>query len=228
MLIYHFIPDIGIAIIILTIIIRLILYPSQAKALRAQKRLQEIQPELQKIQEKYKDDKQKQAKAIMEFYQTHKVSPFSSCLPTLIQFPIIIALYQVFRTGLNTSRISEIYSFLPKPETITPTFLGILDLTKPEHFVLPIIAGATQFLQAWMMMPKTKKKQTQSTQEMVSRQMIYFMPLMVVFFAATLPSALPLYWVVTSLFAILQQYLINKEKFFPKKVKIKIKSKNEK
>jgi YidC/Oxa1 family membrane protein insertase len=228
MLIYHYIPDIGVAIIILTIIIRILLYSSQAKALRAQKRMQEMQPLLQKLQDKYKDDKQKQAKAVMEFYQTHKVSPFASCLPTLIQFPIIIALYQVFRTGLTNSKISEIYKFIPHPTNINPMFLGILNLTKPEHFVLPILAGGTQFIQTWLMMPKITKGQKQTTQEVMSRQMVYFMPLMIVFFAATFPSALPLYWIVVSAFGIFQQIMINKETGTHEKVRIKIRTKNEK
>lgn len=224
-LIYDLIPDIGIAIIILTIITRLILYPSQAKALRAQKRLQELQPELQKIQKKYKDDKQKQSKAVMEFYQAHKVNPFSSCLPMLIQLPIIFALYQVFRTGLDVSRLSELYSFIPKPETIDPTLLGYFNLAEPDRFILPILSGITQFAYSKIMMPKIQSKKDLSTQEMISRQMIYFMPLMIVFFAMKLPAALPLYWIVVSLFGMLQQYIINKESFSQKTVKIKVKSK---
>lgn len=225
MWIYHYIPDMGFAIIILTIIIRLILYSSQAKALRAQKRMQEMQPELQKVQNKYKDDKQKQAKAVMEFYQTHKVSPFASCLPTLIQFPIIIALYQVFRTGFDPSKLNQLYAFVPNPGTINPMFLGILNLSVPEHFILPALAGITQFIQTRMMMPKIQKGQTQTTQEIMSRQMIYLMPLMIVFFAATMPAALPLYWIVISLFGIFQQYMINKETHLPGKVKVKIRTK---
>jgi len=223
--IYDLIPSMGLAIILLTIITRLALFPSQAKALRSSKKLQELQPELQKIQEKFKNNKQKQSQAMMEFYQTHKINPLSSCLPTLIQFPIIIALYQVFRTGLNSEKLTELYSFIPKPETINPIFLGYFNLAQPERFILPVLAGITQFIQTKMMMPKTAKKTASSTQEIVSRQMIYFMPIMIVFFAASLPSALPLYWVIVSLFGILQQYLINKEKFSLQRVKVRIKSK---
>ena len=226
-LIYDLIPDIGIAIIILTIITRLILYPSQSKALRAQRKLQELQPELQKIQQKYKKDKQKQSKAVMEFYQTHKVNPFSSCLIQLVQFPIIIALYQVFRTGLNAERLTQLYSFIPRPEMINPNFLGYFNLAEPDKYILPILAGVTQFIYSKMMMPPTpkNKKGPASTQEMISKQMIYFMPFMIVFFAMKLPAALPLYWIVVSLFGILQQYLINREGFFKKGVRVKVRPK---
>ena len=225
-LIYDFIPDIGIAIIILTIITRLILYPIQSKALRAQIKLQELQPELQKIQKKYKNDKQKQSKAVMEFYQTHKVNPFSSCLTQLIQFPIIIALYQVFRTGLNVEKLTQLYSFVPRPETIDPTFFGYFNLAEPNKFILPILAGISQFFYSKIMMPPSPKgKEAPSTQEIITRQMIYFMPLMIIFFAMKLPAALPLYWIVVALFGILQQYLINREKFSKKRVRIKVKPK---
>ncbi len=226
-LIYDFIPDVGMAIIILTIIIRLILYPLQSKALRSQRKLQELQPELQRIQKKYKNDKQKQSKAVMEFYQTHKVNPFSSCLTQLIQFPVIIALYQVFRTGLNTERLSQLYSFIPVPEIFDPSFLGYFNLAEPDKFILPILAGITQFFYSKMMIPLTpkNKKGPASTQEIISKQMIYFMPLMIVFFAMKLPAALPLYWIVVSLFGILQMYLIGREKFSKKKVKIKVRPK---
>ncbi len=226
-LIYDFLPDIGIAIIILTIITRLILYPFQSKALRAQRELQELQPELQKIQKKYKDDKQKQSKAVMAFYQTNKVNPFSSCLIQLVQFPIIIALYQVFRTGLDVEKLTQLYTFIPRPEIIDPNFLGYFNLAEPNKFILPILAGITQFFYSKMMMPQTpkNKKGPASTQEIISRQMIYFMPLMIVFFAMKLPAALPLYWIVVALFGILQYYLIGREKFSKKKVKIKVRPK---
>ena len=227
--IYNIIPgqDMGIAIIALTIIIRLILYPSQQKALIAQKKMRDLQPELKKIQEKYKNDKQKQAKAQLEFYQTHKVNPLSGCLPSLIQLPIIIALYQVFRTGLDTSRLGELYSFIPKPETIDPTFLGYFNLAEPDRFILPMLAGITQFIQSKMMMPKIESvKGKSSFQQVLTQQMVYMMPIMIVIFAMSLPAALPLYWIVIALFGILQQYLINKQKTTSSRgVKISIKKK---
>lgn len=230
-LIYLIIPDLGVSIIILSVIIKLILHPTQAKALRSQKRLQELQPELQKIQTKYKNDKQKQSKAMMEFYQTHRVNPFSSCLPQLVQFPVLIAMYQVFRTGLDNSHLNEIYSFIAKPENINPIFLGHFNLAQPDKYILPILAGVSQFIYSKLLMPATqpsKKGQSgASTQEMISRQMIYLMPVMVVFFAMKFPAALSLYWVVSSVFGIFQQLYINRQGA-GQGVRLKVKTKERK
>src|SRR3989338_2887446 len=93
---YNFIPDIGVVIILLTVLVRLVLLPSFHKSLKHQKALQDLQPKMNEIKEKYKNDKEQQAKAMMELYSAHKVNPLSSCLPLLIQLPILIALYQVF------------------------------------------------------------------------------------------------------------------------------------
>jgi YidC/Oxa1 family membrane protein insertase len=194
------------AIIILTIIIRLILLPSSLKAARAQIKLRDLQPELQKIQAEYKDDKTKQSKAVMDFYKKHKVSPWGSCLPLLIQFPILIVLYYVFINGLGTQRFDLLYSFVPRPEFINTIWLGI-DLAKPDRWVLPIITGALQFIQGRQMMPaKTQPGKGQDMQTALSRQMLYLMPIFTVIIAMRLPAALPLYWGITTLFGIGQQW----------------------
>lgn len=227
---YNIIPghDMGVAIIVLTIIIRLILYPWQNKALISQKKIQELQPELKKLQEKYKGDRQKLAKAQLELYQKTRVNPLSSCLPTLIQFPFLIALYQVFRLGLKTASLSEVYSFIPRPLTLDPTLFGLIDLSSPDRYFLPIIAGITQFIQTRMLMPKTPKnpKTKASFQDIFSQQMVYIFPIMIVIFSMSLPAALPLYWIITAVFSIFQQYLINTGRIgSSKKVKVKIRSK---
>ena len=193
------------AIIILTIIIRLILLPSSLKAARAQIKLRDLQPEIQKIQEQYKGDKTKQSQAVMEFYKKHKVSPWGSCLPLLIQFPILIILYYVFINGLGTERFDLLYSFVPRPETINTIWLGI-DLAKPDRWILPIITGALQFVQGRQMMPRVKPAKGQEMQTMMSRQMLYLMPVFTIFIAMRLPAALPLYWAITTLFGIGQQW----------------------
>lgn len=193
------------AIIILTIIIRLILLPSSLKAARAQIKLRDLQPEIQKIQAEYKDDKTKQSQAVIEFYKKHKVSPWGSCLPLLIQFPILIILYYVFINGLGTERFDLLYPFVPRPETINTIWLGI-DLAKPDRWVLPIITGALQFVQGWQMIPRVKPAKGQEMQTMMSRQMLYLMPVFTIFIAMRLPAALPLYWAITTLFGIGQQW----------------------
>lgn len=206
------IPDhnVGWAIIVLTIIIRLILLPSSLKAARAQLKLRDLQPELQKLQAEYKDDKTKQSQAMMEFYKKHKVSPWGSCLPLLIQFPILIVLYYVFINGLNTSRFDLLYPFMPRPEFMNTVWLGI-DLAKPNVWILPIVTGILQFIQGWQIQPKKTPGQAQDMSQAMSRQMLYLMPVFTVIIAMRLPAALPLYWGITTLFGIGQQWWANRQ-----------------
>jgi len=195
------------AIIILTIIIRLILLPSSLNATRQQKRMRDLQPEIQELQKRYKDDKQKQSQELMKFYRENKVNPLGACLPLLIQLPILIVLYYVFLNGLNTSRFDLLYSFTPHPETIKTFFLGI-DLAKPDRYILPVIAGILQFIQGWQITPKTHSQKGQEMQTMISKQMLYIMPIFTIFIAGRLPAALPLYWIVTTAFAVVQQWWV--------------------
>lgn len=204
--------SVAFAIIVLTIIIRLILLPSSIKAARAQIKLQMLQPEILKLKKEIKDQ-QAQAKAVMELYKREGASPFGSCLPLLIQLPIVFILYRLFininKNGLNTDNL---YSFTPHIQNLNFNFFG-LDLAKPEVWVLPILAGATQFVLSKMMMPPQTDKSKSSSQDamqMASKQMVYLFPIMTLFIARSLPSALSLYWVVTTLFGIGQQYYVNK------------------
>jgi len=224
---YNIIPghDLGIAIIILTILLRLALHPLSKKAIRSQRQLQEIQPEIKALQEKYKSDPQKQAAAVMEFYREKKISPMSGCLPLLIQLPLLIALYQVFLAGLNSDGLVNLYSFVAKPETLSPITMGLVDLSKNNNFVLAIIAGAAQFLQTKMLMKvnnknkkavkkvdnKEEKSFASDFSETMNKQMLYVMPFFTIFISVTLPAGLALYWIVTSVFSILEQWLMFKK-----------------
>lgn len=221
--------SIGWAIIILTIIIRLLLWPNSIKAARAQVKMQAIQPEINRLRKEVKDQ-QEQGRALMALYKKEGVSPFGSCLPLLIQMPIIIVLYQVFRAGINESNFSLLYGFIPRPETINQYFLGI-DLSKPDLWVLPILAGATQFALSYLMQPKVAlnkkdepddKPKEMDPMQMANKQMVYFFPLITIFIARSMPAALSIYWVVTTLFGIIQQLYVNKhirkEKFAQKAV----------
>jgi YidC/Oxa1 family membrane protein insertase len=208
--------SIGWAIIILTIIIRLLLWSNSIKAARAQVKMQAIQPEINRLRKEVKDQ-QEQGRALMELYKKEGVSPFGSCLPLLIQMPIIIVLYQVFRAGINQSNFSLLYSFVPHPEQINSLFLGF-DLVKPDLWILPILAGITQFILSYLMQPKIATKTKASDikdgdfdpMQMANKQMVYFFPLITVFFARSMPSALSIYWIVTTLFGIVQQLYVNK------------------
>ncbi len=199
----------GLAIVALTLLVRIMLVPSFQKSLRSQKELQQLQPHLDEIREKHKDNKEAQTKAIMEFYQQKKVNPFSSCLPLLVQLPILIALYRVFLTGLNGDVAAELYPFVANPGAINTNFLGVLELSTPSY-VLAILAGGFQFIQSKMMAP-ARPKTSDKTSAMMSAQMTYLMPIITVFIAWQLPAGLSLYWVVTTLFAIGQQYYIMKK-----------------
>lgn len=209
-LFYFYLPgrDFGMAIIALTVLIRIIFYPLNLKAIKSQKLLQEMQPKIQEIQKKFKADKEKLTRATLELYQKTKVNPLSGCLPILIQFPILVGLFWVFQKGLRTEEMINLYSFVPNPGQIVPTFLGILNLAQPSIF-LAILCGIAQFIQTKMITPKASTKQDKiDFSSMMQKQMLYFFPLFTVFILWRLPSAIALYWLVTSLFSIFQQYLI--------------------
>lgn len=210
---YNNVPghDLGIAIIIITIIIRVVVLPLSLKSARAQRKMKMLAPELNALKEQHKDDQQAFAKAQMEFYKHNGVSPITSCLPVLIQLPILIALYRIFQEVLTTINPSQVYSFISLPEKINPTFLGFLDLSKPEKFVLPVLAAILQYFLAIMTTPIDKSKNPSMEQKM-NRQMVFLMPLMTLFFAISLPSGLALYWVAGTLFSIVQQVIVNREK----------------
>lgn len=207
---YNIIPghDIGLVIILVTILIRLALAPSFHKSLKSQKALNDLQPKLTELRERHKGNKEAEAKAMMEMYREHKINPFSSCLPLLIQLPILIALYQVFNNALGGHELSGLYSFVKHPGTVDPTFFNWIDLSKPSY-VFAIIAGAAQFWQSKLMMPKSTPGQD-ATAKMMAMQTTYVLPLVSIFVAWRLPAGLPLYWIVTTLFAVGQQYWILK------------------
>ena len=224
-LFYNIIPghDMGVVIIVLTVLIRLLLAPSFHKSLKSQKAMNDLQPKLNEVREKYKDDKEAQARAMMDLYKQHNVNPLSSCLPLLIQLPILIALVWVFRAGVGGGEIAGLYGFVHAPAYINPTFLHLVDLSKVAvtggHWylidanwywpaaILAILAGAVQFWQSKLMMPKNGAGQDPNMRAM-NMQMMYLMPLFSFYITLRFPAALGLYWVVTTLFAVAQQYYI--------------------
>lgn len=209
--------DFGLAIIILTALIRLILWPLAGQSIRSQKAMQEIQPEISKLKEKYKGNKAEEAKAVMELYKSKNINPASGCLPLLIQLPILIALYYALWNGLKSSVGGSLYSFVHLADGINFLFLGLIDLSK-SNIALGVLAGALQYYQTKMLMPKTKKTVKEGGGNFsddfastMNSQMLYLMPLMTAFIATTLPSGLALYWVTTSVFSIIQQYYQTKK-----------------
>ena len=211
-LLYEYIPgrDFGIAVIFLTLIIRFLLYPLMMKSIRSQKIMAELQPKIKEIQEKYKDDKEKQTKEMMELYKREKFNPFGGCLPLLIQLPLLLALYRVFWSGLSEGAMSHLYSFVPNPGVINPMFLGFLDLSAP-NVVMAILAGAAQFLQTKTMSVKNPPDQKNQLSGLMQKQMLYFFPIFTVVILLKLPAAIGLYWIITALFSVWQQRLVFKK-----------------
>ncbi len=210
---YNVIPgnDLGIAIIVLTILIRFFLYPLSKKSIQSQKAISKLQPKIKEIQKKYKN-KEEQAKAMMDLYREHKVNPMTGCLPILVQLPLLIALFQVFRTGLEPEALNGLYSFIERPDSLNLMFLGIVDLSQ-RSIVLAVLAGAFQFVQSKMIVPIAPKSKSGKLDfsSMMSQQMVYMMPILTVFIALSLPAALPVYWIVITLFGIIQQYFTKVE-----------------
>ncbi|TRZ54361.1 protein translocase component YidC [archaeon] len=217
-LLYNLLPghDLGVSIIVLTVIVRFILYPVAKKQIESQKKLQELQPEIKKLQEKYKGDKEKQGKALMAFYKEKKINPASGCLPLVIQIVFFIALYRAFIAGLNfSSGCHDLYSFVSCPEQIRSNFFGLLNLTKPS-FVLAVVAAAGQFVQTKMMIPPASGSSSKGDfSNIMNQQMVYLGPLMTLFIGMKFPAGLAVYWIVNTLFAIGQQYLIMKKAKVP-------------
>jgi len=219
---YNIVPgnDIGIAIIILTALIRLALFPLNQQSIKSQKALQDLQPKIDELKKRYADNKQELGKAMMDLYKEQKVNPFSSCLPLLIQFPFLIAVFYVFRDGLTGGSLDIVYNFIQRPDSINAMSLGIIDLAKPNP-ILAVLAGLAQFWQAKMMMAKRVPKQARNNpvakdedmMAIMNKQMVYFMPAITVFIGLTFPGGLTLYWLVTTLLTGLQQvYIFKKSK----------------
>ena len=214
---YEYFPgrDFGVAVIILTLLIKIALYPLGSMGIRAQKNLSQLQPKVQELQEKHKNDKERLVKETLALYKKEKINPFSGLLPLLVQLPILIALFQVFWRGFGPERMVYLYGFLPNPGEINPFFLGLVNLSSPS-IVLAIFAGAAQFLQTKMLSLPANSGQALSKKvdfsKMMQKQMLYFLPVLTILILWRLPSAVGLYWLVTSLFTIAQQYLILKSK----------------
>ncbi len=210
--------NIGWAIIALTVIIRLILLPSSAKATRSQKAMQKLAPEIAEIKKKFKDDKQGEAQATMALYKEKGISPWGSCLPLLIQLPILFVLYRVFMVGLNTSRFDLLYGFTPAPDHIATVWLGI-DLATQGGWILPVLAGVAQLLQSWQtkkmtptpQKPADGKPGAEDFSRVLSNQMLLIMPIFTVIIARSLPAA-ALYWLVTTLFMVVQTWFLTRDK----------------
>lgn len=206
--------DIGIAIILLTILIKLVLYPLSVKSIKAQKALQELQPKMEELKKKYKGNQQELGKAMMELYKKEKISPASSCLPLLIQMPFLIAVYQVFRNGFKPESLDILYSFVSNPGVINPIAFGFVDFSE-RNIILAVLAGAAQFWSSKMLITKRQPKVSGAKDEgmtaAMNKQMLYVMPAITIFIGISLPGGLTFYWFLTTLLTAFQQLYIFKK-----------------
>jgi len=195
---YGIIPNYGLAIIVLTIIVRICTAPLMAKQMRSAERMRALQPRMKELQERYKDDRAKQSEATMKLYREEKVNPIAGCLPLLLQFPVLIGLFYALRSSIGLRH--------------APFALWITDLSQPATLfvvpgldfpirLLPLIMGASMYVQQ-KMTPMTGMDPTQA------RMMLIMMPGMMLFISYTFPSGLVLYWTVSNLLGIAQQYWI--------------------
>ncbi|MDB5254732.1 MAG: 60 kDa inner rane insertion protein preprotein translocase subunit YidC [Candidatus Nomurabacteria bacterium] len=202
--------DVGLAVVVVTIIIRLALYPLSKKSIVGQYRMKALEPKLQAIKSQGLT-KEAEAQATMALYKDEKINPFSGCLYLLIQLPILLALYSVFSHGI--SQPEHLYSFL-STENLKNLFLGLIDITKP-FLPLAILAGVTQAIQAFLAPAPTapsngeKNMQNQLAQSL-SVQTKYILPIIIIFIASRLAAAVSLYWTVANLFSILQELYLRR------------------
>jgi len=207
---YNVIPDLGIVIVIITVVIKLALYPMTKKSIAAQKSMQDLQPKMEAIKVTYKDDKQKLAEETMKLYKEHKVNPLGSCLPLLVQFPVFIALYYVLRSGLTTDNFDLLYEFVANPGHMNAISFGV-DLSK-INIPLAVLAAGSQYWQAKMMQAKQPPKVAGSKDEgmasMMNKQMLYAMPFITLIIGLQFPGGLTLYWFLSTLLTALQQKLM--------------------
>jgi YidC/Oxa1 family membrane protein insertase len=205
----------AVGIILLTIVVRIILLVPSQRALQAQRKISQIQPLMEDLKVEYANDKQGLAVAQMDLYKKNDINPFSSCLLTLVQFPVLIILYHTIRDGLSVSA-PHIYAWVPRAPFINTDFFGI-NLLNPDHtYILPILAALLQFAQVYLTtakQPKPKPGAAVDPSQAMTKNMMFVFPLLTFWIAYRLPSALALYWSVTTIFGIVQQYFVNKQKF---------------
>jgi YidC/Oxa1 family membrane protein insertase len=197
--------DLGVAILGVTILIRLILLPLSLKAQRSQKQMAEIAPHIESIKQKYSGDSEAQSRELMKVYQERGINPLAGCLPLLVQFPILIGLYQVFLGIVKPGAAEAAYAFVRPAHEISHIAFGFLDIAQPS-IVLAIGAGMAQFFQLKFTSTTTQGKQSQ----VMTQQLTYTLPFIIIAVSWNLPSGLALYWITTSLFSLAEQLYLRR------------------
>lgn len=208
--------SVGFAVILLTIIVKTFLLPFSLKAARMQEALKALQPELEEIKKKYKNDQEKLARATLEAYRKHNLNPFSLIVPMLVQLPVVIGLFWVFsRGGLPQIDTTVLYSFMQPPEALSMNFFGV-DLAG-RSAVMAALAGVAQYVQFSFSLPKPQPQAknespsfAQEFQRTFQMQLRYLFPLLIAFVAWSLPSAVALYFIVSSVLQVGQDWFVRR------------------
>lgn len=214
-LIYSLVGDFGITIIIITLLLKLVLFPLNKKSYQNQKNFAKVQPRIKALQEKHKDDKQKLMTETMAVYKELKVNPLGFFVPFLVQIVILIALYRVIFMAVNNGFQDYLYFFIPQVHKISLTIFNIFDLSKPS-IVFAVLAAISQFISSYIMFKKTqpanqeslKKEGEENIAKVFSKQMIYIMPVFTLMIGLQFPGALVFYWFVMTVFNIFEINLI--------------------
>ena len=179
-------PNYGLAIILMTVAIKIILYPITAKQISSMKKMSELQPKMKELQEKFKHDKQRLNQEMADLYRREGANPLSGCLPLLIQMPILISIFYGIRD----------YSYIGTPE-----WFWIKDLAQADPtYILPVVSALSTYVQSKQTITDPNNPQ--------NKIMLYFMPLFIGYISLQFPAGLVLYWIITNLMQIAQQWLI--------------------
>jgi len=214
--------DVGLAIIATVIVVKFILFPLSIKAVKTQKIMREIEPKLREIKTTYKDNREEQAKAMLAVYKEAGMNPFASILVMFLQIPFIIALYLAVATGGGVSlpdiNVEILYSFIPSPDVVTMIMFGFFDITT-KNLPLALAAGLTQFVYTRYAMPPLAPREANTTPTFkddfarnMQLQMRYVMPLFVVGIAYFFTAAIALYFIVSNLMTLLQEYIVKRHR----------------
>jgi len=213
----HLLPfaDVGVIVIVFTIIVKLILLPLSLKASRAQIQMKAIEKDLSSIKEKYKDNKEEQSRQTIQYYKDNNINPLAGILILIIQLPIVIGLYRIFlKSGLPQINTAMLYSFVHPPASVNMIFLHTANIAQ-KSIILALIAGLTTYFQISQANSSSKSSPSTGIQgdmaKAMAMQMKYFFPVMVTFISYSISGALALYWITSNVFAIVQEIYIKKK-----------------
>jgi len=212
--------EVGLAIILLTLIVRAVFYPAFAASIRTQIAMSAIQPEVDEINRKYKDDTQERARRTMALFKEKKVRPLAGLLALLVQIPIFIALYFVFfREGLPNIEMDLLYSFVSVPAIVQTNFFGFVDLLANHNIFLAALVGGTQYLVTKLSLARTPKRtgaspEVEMTHKLQRSLMLYMLPGLMTVLTYTFPAGVGLYFLTGNVVSLAQEFYIKRQNHF--------------